>query len=201
MKLKLFGLIVFLIITPQFVGAQNTEPSPTPINVGQIMRLRNINNVKIQSQIDARNERKEERIQAREQKREEIQAKLTEKRQKRIMGLYARINNRIQAASQRMTKLADRILVRLDVLDGEGEDVADLVADVGSAKDLIEDSDTMLVSLEGTATDMLESDEPKAVYPVIKDSVTGIKDTLKDAHSILVSVITQIRGLRVGGVE
>ena len=83
------------IIVPQVISAQDVEPSPTPFNVGQIMRLRNKNSAKIQNQIDARNERKEERALAREQKREEIQAKLTEKRQERIANLYARQNDKV----------------------------------------------------------------------------------------------------------
>ena len=97
----------------------------------------------------------------------------------------------------RMTKLADRILARLAILGSE-EDVSALELEVGEAKSLIESSGVMLVSLEVVVNEMLESDEPKAVYPVIKDSITEMKNSLKDAHSILVNVITQIKGLRVG---
>ena len=200
MKLKILVLIIFFCFIPQVIGAQDLEPSPTPINVGQIMKLRNANNVKIQDQIDARNERKEEIVQRIEQKREEIRTKLTKKRQERIADLYARISKRNEVAIDRMTTLADRILARLDILESEGEDVSSLEAEVNSAKDLVESAEEILVSLEGVVDEMLESEEPKAIYPVVQDSVKEIKDTLKDAHSILVSVITQINGLRVGNI-
>jgi len=196
MKLKLIGLIIFLGLFPQIVSAQNVKPSP--INVGQIMKLRNATNQQVQNTLNTNNEKREVMLQIREERKEQIQAKLTEKRQERIMNLHGRIVKRVESAIERMIKLSDRILARLDVLEAEGESVESLRLEVNSAKDLIENSGEILTGVEGIVDDMLESEDPKAVYPTIKNSVEETKDTLKDAHSILVNVITQIKGLRVG---
>jgi len=187
-KIFIISATIISLLTTGVVFAQNTaSPSPTP-NAGQIMRERN----------QAKNEIKREiRAQAQEEHKEQIQAKLTERRQNRIRNFYGRLSTRIAAAIARLNTLSERILARLEVIEGEGQNVALLEADVANAQTIIAGAEDLLADLEGMMEDMIESDDPKSFMPTLKDSVVEIKDALKDAHAILVKVITQIKGLRV----
>jgi len=192
--MKKIILILFFLILPTVVFAEDEldDPSPTPINVGQVIRERN----KEQNEI-----KKEIREQTREEHKEQIQAKLQEKNQNRIRSFYGRLSKRMTAAIERLQTLSERILNRLSVLGDEGEDVSSLEGKVEEAQGLLEDAQGLLTNLEGMMEQMLASDDPKSFMPTLKDAVMEIKDTLKASHSILVEVITQIKGLRIGNTE
>ena len=48
---------------------------------------------------------------------------------------------------------------------------------------------------------MLSSENPGEVIKDIRISIISIKNNLKEVHSILVSVVGQIRGLRIGNSD
>lgn len=186
----MFNLLVATIIAFGVPNAYAQDVSPTPINVRQMVRERKLENQERRLELQARNEiRKEER-----------QAAFDERRQERVSAFYEKLKLRISAFIERLNTLSERILARLDVLAQEGEEVATLTGEVASAQELIAQAEGLLSDLEGAQDDFLESEDPKAFYPAIREGVGAIKDSLKDAHAILVKVITQIKGLR-GGVE
>jgi len=191
--LEMFNLLVASLISFGLPSAHAQRPSvrPTPMNVSQVVRERKLENKERRLEIKARNaERKEER-----------EAAMDEKRQERVAAFYQKLEVRVSAFIERLTVLSERILTRLETLAEEGESVATLTAEVASAQELIAEAESLLADLKTTQQDFLESEDPKAFYPTIRESVGAIKDSLKDAHSILVKVITQIKGLRVGGTE
>ena len=189
---KLIIVAVLLLLPSVVIAKQSGSPKPSPINVGQVVRQRAQNASELTQEM---------KDQIREQHKEQIQAKLTERRQNRIRTFYGRLNTRIDAAADRLQILSERIETRLGVLEGEGEDTTALETKVDNAQALIGNAQGLATELETMMEEMIEAEDPKSFMPTLKDSVKEIKDILKDAHSILVEVITEIKGLRIGNTS
>lgn len=151
----------------------------------------------------------QERLQEHRQLREEfknrwkekvatVQAKLEERVRARIRFFFGRITLRMEAAIARLDFLATRIENRLEILKKEGEDVSEIQKEVDEAQKLIADAKVLLSEAKNNLENVLNSENPKEAFTVIRDSVRAIKDTLIEAHGILVKVIGDIKGLRVG---
>jgi hypothetical protein len=66
------------------------------------------------------------------------------------------------------------------------------------AKELLAQAEADLAASNIEVEDVIVSDTPKETFDTVKDTVVEIKETLKEVHSILVHVIGDIRGLRIG---
>jgi HPt (histidine-containing phosphotransfer) domain-containing protein len=156
-------------------------------------------------------ERLEEAKALRDQKREELteriqvkkatrQAQLTQKRQQTITSYFNQMSIRIDATIQRLGILISRIESRLIQIETESEsvDTSSIMEDIDQAKSILEELSAQNGSTNDTLTEVLASEDPKASFEVLKDSIKDIKLGLLEVHGILTKVIGDIKGLRVG---
>jgi len=157
----------------------------------------------------------EKRIQERMQKQEEIRqeimerikikkatraAQLAEVRKEKIRDFFGLMSRRIEALINRLEKITERIEFRVNKIkeENQGVDTAKIESDVQEAKDLISTAKVNLEALNSNLEIALGSDNPKEAFTVIREGLKEIKDNLVEAHRILVHVIGDIKGLRVG---
>jgi|GEM_PF-7071758 len=129
------------------------------------------------------------------------QARLEERVRVRIRLLFGRIFTRMEAAIARLELLTTRIEKRLEILKNEGKDIANIQKEVDEAKKLITDAKQTLEEVKANSENLIQSDKPKDAFTILRDSLKAVKDNLVKAHLILVKVIGDIRGLRVGTLE
>jgi len=143
---------------------------------------------------------KKEEIKLRiEQKRATRQAQLTERKQVRVRTYFGRLNNRFEAVISRLEVLIQRIESRIEKL-AEDPDVytGDVEDQLLEAKDLLLEVEAELEAANASFEDVLDANDPKMAFEVVKETIMDLKSKLKDVHSILVHVIGDVRGLHEG---
>lgn len=190
--------LLVIIFTPKGIAAQTANSNPVPINVRTLVEERIEQNEEKREEIRLKIE---ERTATREAAKEELRAKLAEKAQNRIQTLFGRVAARIESAINRLDTLIERMETRLAIFAEEGESVGDIQNEIDSAKALLADAEDSLAVAEAGWEDVVPSEDPKAGYTYIKNAVKDIKSSLVDVHSILVQVIGDMKGLRVGATE
>ena len=71
-------------------------------------------------------------------------------------------------------------------------------ADINSAKSLLDEAKANLDAAQASLEDVLASQDPKDAFGIIRETISEVKNQLKEVHSILVHTIGNIKGLRVG---
>ena len=191
-KLILALAIAFLFYTP--IHAQYTATFSTEID----------KKTEIQQRI-------EERKQLLETKREEIRnkiqirkatvsAKLQEKRKVRIRQYFNNMVSRLDAVINRLEKLISRIEGRLEKIEGQDEEIdTSLVhGDLEEAKALLDQAKADLEAAKAELETFLDADDPKSAFQAIRSTIKDVTKNLKEVHNILVHVIGDIKGLRIG---
>lgn len=156
-----------------------------------------------QSLKELKDQLKETRATIRERIREEgatIAARLQESRKVRIRSFFAHLVRRNQAAINRLQRLIARIESRLDKIEASDEtiDTTAIRTEVQTAKDKLAEASTALAEAQTSLEDILSAEDPKTAFADIREIIKGIKGQLIEVHQILVKVIGDIRGLRVG---
>lgn len=159
--------------------------------------------------IEERKEKKEERRATREDKREEKRATREAKREERreerkakrdenIRRFFDRMATRVEAAIARIEKLIERIQSRLAKIESEGRDASKIKAKVEEAKTKLGTAKTEFESAKGELDNVVEGDNPKDAFAQTRDKIQSVKKHLTEIHRTLVSIIGDIKGLRVG---
>lgn len=192
--------IAFLIVifSPKDIAAQINNGNPVPLNVRTLVEERIERN---EEKREAIRLKIEEKIATREAAKEQLKAKLEEKAQNRIRSLFGKISTRMESAISRLYTLIGRMEARLTIFEEEGESIEDIQGKINSARELLESAEESLATANTGLEAVVGSEDPRAGYIYIKDAVKDIKSTLVDAHSILVQVIGDMKGLRVGTTE
>lgn len=145
-------------------------------------------------------DRKEELHQRITDRRATVSARLEEARKQRIRNHFALMVRRMNAAIIRLERLIERIEARLAKFEEENPE-ADTTAihqDLDTAKGLLDEAKASLDAAQASLEDVLSSQDPKDAFGVIRETISEVKDQLKEVHRILVKVIGNIKGLRVG---
>ncbi len=138
------------------------------------------------------------RTQEREERRATREARITERRKVRITAFFGRLTKRLQALIERLNTLIGRIESRLEKIAQENEeiDTTSIVADLQKAKDLLAETEATLSVLDVEI--FLGSDDPKTAFAEVRERIQEIKLNLVEIHRILVHLIGDLKGLRVG---
>lgn len=159
------------------------------------------------AEIQARLEERKQLIQERkdeiklriEQKRATRQAQLTERKRERVRTYFGRLAGRFDAAITRLEILIERIESRVAKLSESGEiDTSDVEEQLADAKELLNEASADLQAAVDSLNEVLDANDPKAAFEVVRETITNIKSKLKDVHSILVHTIGDIKGLHEG---
>jgi DNA repair exonuclease SbcCD ATPase subunit len=197
----------FLLITLLLI-ASTTIVFAKPASVKSLTPPGTLKQEEVRKEIQ---ERKEERIELFEQKREELQqriqehkatsaAKLQVRNQVRAKEYFGRIETRFEATIQRLETLIERIEARLAIYKESDPDLdlTDIQMQIDEAKTLLTQTSADIQATSDSLDDVLDNDNPKDAFSVIRESISEAKTNLIKVHSILVHVIGDIKGLRVG---
>ena len=165
-----------LIFSPPFISQATSSPVPRRQLIKEQVQVRN------------------------EERRATIAARLTEVRRERIQNFFNRLVRRLEAAIVRLERLITRIESRIAKIEENNEDVdtGPITDQVNDAKSKLEEAKTELQEAKDNFADLLASDEPKVVFEGVHDNIVNIKKALVEVHRILVHLIGDIKGLRVG---
>lgn len=155
--------------------------------------------------LEERLEERREAIQARIETRQEqlatraaeIRQRVAEHRKTLIRRFFKRMLRRFQAAIERMRRLAERIEGRLNKMEARGIDVADLRADLAEVRADLDVAAGLLNGLETTLEEALVSDDPKAAFESVRETIQETRRMLVDLHLRLVAIITQMKAIHV----
>lgn len=198
LKTILFLSLLLFIITPVFAQTARTASCPTCSSTPQELQQENRQSLQ---------EIKEGVLEYRETLREQIQerqatkaARLAERKRERIRLYFGRLTTRLQAAISRLERLISRIESRLSKIEEDNEDIDTAVVrkDLDTAKDKLASTSAALSQAKTSLEDILTANEPKEAFAEIRDLIQGIKQELIEVHRILVHVIGDIKGLRIG---
>lgn len=206
MKKVLFAAIFIfsLLFLPVTVLAQARTPNPRPFLLRDIvppkdfeqkLATREARREEIRQQIE---ERIQIRVQEREERRATREARFAEIRRARISAFFDHLTKRFEALLERLAILISRIESRLEKIAEAGEDIdtTPIEADIQEAKDLLAETEDLLGALN--VEQILDNDDPKTAFTVVRESIQQIKLNLVEVHRILVHVIGDIKGLRIG---
>jgi len=194
----LLTILVFLLVTlhPSAVSAQ-IRNSVRQVSTQSAWQER------IQKQQERREEVRKEIMERVREKKATRSAALAEFRKERIRHFFNLISLRIEATISRLERIIARIESRIAKIEAEntGINTTSIKNDVQKAKDLVAEANVSLEALKSNLEVALASEQPKDSFDVIKEGLKDIRDKLKEAHRILVHVIGDIRGLKVGTIK
>ncbi len=174
-------LTLFFLFSGLSVSAQSPSPTRTPKGRA-ISQEAQINKIERQASQEAR---------------------FCELRKSKIKLYFERMTTRLGALIERLQKLIDRIESRIDKIEagGDGTNLTSPKADLESAKTKLADAKTKLNSLKTDIETFLTCEDPKGSFKVVRGKVDEIKKDLNEVHKLLVHIIGNIKGLRVGETE
>lgn len=113
------------------------------------------------------------------------------------------MTTRFEAAINRLERLILRIEARLEKIEENNEDIetTEIEEDLAEAKDKLTEAELALTTAEASLEGILDSEDPQEAFGDVRDLIMSVKEQLKEVHQILVQVIGDIKGLRVGQGE
>jgi len=182
-------LILSLFVIPASIFAQKPSENPGKPET-------------VQGRLEERKLLKKEGLSERiGEKRASKAANLTNKRKERIMHFWEKLFRRLEKHIERLETLIERIESRLAKIKEENPkniDIESVEEELDRAKRLLEEAKTDLAAANASLEEVLSSDDPKAAFGLIRETVKNIKTKLVEVHRTLVHLIGNIKGLRVG---
>ena len=110
---------------------------------------------------------------------------------------------RIEATISRLETLVERIKTRVEKIkdSSDASKIAEINSSLDQAQKLIDKARLQLETLKSDLEKVLITDNLKDTFTEVRKSFNDTRDTLKEAHKILVSTIGNIKGLRVGNTN
>lgn len=132
--------------------------------------------------------------------REGETGKSSDERHLKLANLFDVMLKRYDAAVLRLTTLIQRIESRVAIIKATnpGTDMAGIETQIKTAKDELDLVPPKINTLKADFDTLLASSTPKVLFKNILDEAKIIKTDLQGVHKILVHVIGDIKGLRVG---
>jgi HPt (histidine-containing phosphotransfer) domain-containing protein len=137
------------------------------------------------------------------ERRSTIKAKISERRKERVRRFFSRLIKRFEAAISRLEKLIARIESRLDKIESAktNTDTSSIRDELNKAKENLSSARAAIADAKPSLEEILASDNPKEAFGTVRDLIKEVKTELIETHRILVHVIGEIRGLRVGATR
>lgn len=128
------------------------------------------------------------------------QAFLSQRKQEIIRSHFNRVTRRLGAAVNRLYLLISRIESRVTKIEAVDEnlDTELIKTDIVSAKEKLDQVGTQLENIKTKMEEVIGSETPKEGFVEVREMVGEIRESLVGVHQILVKVIGDIKGLRVG---
>jgi len=145
-------------------------------------------------------EKQEKRIEKLQDRVATVEAKLNVRKKEIIRNHFLRMTKRLEAAINRLNRLITRIESRIAKIEANNEDIKTepIKKDIQKAKDKLLLATNKLNEAKIKIDGLLESSSPKETFTEMKNMIQEIKKDLIEVHRLLVKVIGDIKGLRVG---
>ncbi|MCJ7804215.1 hypothetical protein MUP35_00570 [Patescibacteria group bacterium] len=129
-----------------------------------------------------------------------VQAFLSERKQEIVRNHFSRVVRRLTAAIDRLNRLINRLESRLAKVEQEDKNINTTLIkkDLASAKEKLDQAGIQLENVKTKMNEIIESKTPKEGFVEVKEMVGEIRESLVGVHQILVKIIGDIKGLRVG---
>jgi len=129
-----------------------------------------------------------------------VQARLNARKKELIKNYFQVMTRRLEAAISRLNRLITRIELRMAKIEVNNEDIdtKPIKKQVQEGKDKLQTATDKLNEAKTKIDEVLDSETPKKAFAEVRDIIKEIKQILIDVHRILVKVIGDIKGLRVG---
>lgn len=114
--------------------------------------------------------------------------------EQRIRTVMANMQDRIANSSAKLTSIADRIEERADTLSERGVDVAPALSFIAEAR--VELRNASIIINEDLAVEMaaaLESEDPRAAFEFVKESIREAGGHIKTAHQLLREAVASLK--------
>jgi len=173
--MKRFVLFIFLclLLIPANVFAKQNE--------NQGINARPTAKITIQAQ-----KQEENRTQKREQKKENIRKYFTQ------------MNERMESLIKRLDELVLRLESRIAKMKSEGAQVKDVENQLKTIELKLAEVKNSLPLIQAKFEEILTSANPKESFKDAKILIADLKTQLKEIHKLLVHLIGDVKGLRVG---
>lgn len=137
------------------------------------------------------------------ERKEDNAARFCELRKDKITTYFTRMLTRIGALIERLQKLVDRIESRIAKIESANENInlTNPKAELSSAQNNLSDAKTKLETLKNEADTFVNCDDPQKSFKDVRENVQTIKKDLMEVHRILVHIIGNIKGLRLGNTH
>lgn len=127
-------------------------------------------------------------------------AQLSELRKNRIRSYWQKLMQRLSVHIERQEKLISRLEDRIAQIQEESEDIdtSEVVTTLADAKAVLATAKVDLQATNDTLEDILTSSSPREAFMEVRENIRDIRDKIKEVHVMLVQVIGDLKGLRVG---
>jgi hypothetical protein len=200
--MKTKGVMVSLIIllaSFSIVGAKKPNNAIATMPTSGITRQEEVQNRINEKKIEIENKR--EAIRKRiEVKKATQAAKLQDRQRERVRTYFGRLNTRFVVVIERLYQLINRIEARLAIYKSEfpEQDYDEIHSQLSLAKELLAQAEANITVATDKLDLVVDSGDPKDGFSVIKDEIAETKSILYSVHQLLVHVIGDIKGLRLG---
>ena len=145
-------------------------------------------------------EEKKASMEAKRDDKKENREESQEERREKMRKLFGVMIKRYESAVSRLKTLIERIESRVAKIKAENpsKDVADIEVQIANAKSKLDLIPAKITTLKTDFEAVLTSTTPKEAFKKLLTDARSIKKDLVEVHKILVKVIGDIKGLRVG---
>lgn len=133
-----------------------------------------------------------------QERRDALKKKLGEKRAENIEKFFMNMSEKFHAAIGRLNTFADKIEDRLDKAEDNGKDVSVARTKLADAQSRIAATERSLADAKTGYKEMVKDSDPKAAFAKVKEAVGSVAANVREAHKLLVEVVTSLKGLGSG---
>lgn len=176
-KLLLFAFIASLVMVP------NSIAKSASFSRGQ--------EIKPEDKLKLNSEQKETR------------ERITAIKRERIRNYFGKMIVRIEATIERLEKLIARIETRIKIINDNNDEIntTDIEKNVSESKEKLTEIKAKLSILSSKLETLLNSEKPGDEFKNVRESLGNIILDLKNVHRLLVQVVGDIKGLRIGDLN
>tara|TARA_B100000508_G_scaffold141059_1_gene145730 strand:+ start:2307 stop:2984 length:678 start_codon:yes stop_codon:yes gene_type:complete len=135
----------------------------------------------------------EARKEAAQEVREERRIQLQAQAQTRITNLAANMSNRMDAAIERLTNIADRLDSRIAKIQAEGVDTSAAEASLASARMSIDAAAAEIATIDTEVAAVVGSENVRTAWEGLKAKYQEIKNYIKTAHTELRNTVEALK--------
>lgn len=194
--------------TPQNLDTANTptsdiaptDPSLTVVPTAPVADLRANRSAEVEARLSAIEERRaaiEAKRQALQSASSTRQSLLPGATQQRALDGMARVSSTLSASINRSKDLIVRLRARITELSAAGFPTDNVMSTISQAEGLLEVADQALRDMDINARYAVTSDQPRADWVDVREQFQTVRQSIKDAHQLLLSAVFETRGLTV----